>query len=334
MSGELTGYKGVWVFAEQREGKLMNVTLELLGKAGEFAREEGVKLTAILLGSGVERLAPELIYHGAGEVILVDSPVLAKYSTIPYATALADLVNEYKPSIFLFGATALGRDLAPRVMAKLKTGLTADCLDLQLDEKGLLVQTKPSYGGNVMCKIVCPKRRPQMATVRPKVFPIPARDESRRGSIIKKDLQVREDERYRITGSKPEMPESKIEEADIIVVGGRGLEKKENLALIQELAEVLGGSVGCTRPLADEGWLPAFCQIGQSGKTVKPKLIIACGVSGAVQFNAGIQGSDCIVAINRDPNAPIFSIANYGITGNVEEVLPVLIRKFKECLKK
>lgn len=326
-------YTGVWVFAEQRERCLENVTLELLGKAREFADKKNEELISILIGEDMEGSAKELIYYGADKVLLVDSPQMTNYNTINYAKTVSSLVKEYKPSILLLGATTQGRDLAPRVMAQLDTGLTADCLDLEINAEGLLVQTKPSYGGNIMCKIVCPEKRPQMATVRPKVFSIPKRDETRQGEIKKVEAVIGDNELVRIVKRiKTEASGPKIEEADIIVAGGRGLENQENLKLIEELARVLGGAIGVTRPLVDEGWVTAAYQIGQSGKTVKPKLIITCGISGAVQFSVGMQTADCIIAINKDTDAPIFSIANFGIVGEVEEVLPVLIKKFKELM--
>lgn len=329
-------YKGIWVFAEQRDGVIANVTFELLGKCREFADKLGQKLSAVLIGENLEDTAHELIYFGADEVILADSPVFFKYRTNPYTDILVELVNEYKPSMIIYGATSVGRDLAPRVAARLKTGLTADCLDLEVDDNGLLIQTKPSYGGNIMCKIICPNHRPQMTTVRPKVFPMPERDSSRTGEIIRKKVNIKEEDiPFKIIETfKEELKGPKIEEADVIVAGGRGLETKENLKLIKELADVLGGTIGVTRPLVDEGWLPPYYQIGQSGKTVKPKLIITCGVSGAVQFTVGMQSADVIVAIDKNPDAAIFNVATYGIVGRVEEILPELIKKFKVMLNK
>lgn len=330
-----TETNGIWIFAELQQNKLANVSLELLGKAKEFTQKQGSKLTALLLGNEVKDLAQELIYYGADRVIMLDSPVLAEYKTRTYAQAIAGLAKDEKPSIMLFGATSLGRDLAPRVMAKLETGLTADCLDLDLDENGVLVQTKPSYGGNIMCKIVCPENRPQMATVRPKVFSVPMRDEKRTGEIVCPNIAI-EDDIYMsfVSRIQAEIEGPNIEEAEIIVAGGRGLETEENFKLIEELARVLGGCIGVSRPLVDAGWAPHYLQIGQSGKTVKPKLIITVGISGAVQFSVGMQKADCIVAINKDPDAPIFSIANYGIVGKTEDVLPVLIKKFRQELGK
>lgn len=326
---------GIWVFAEQEQGILAGVSLELLGKGRDFAQKTGNDLTAILLGSNVNDLAQELIYYGADRVMLFDSPVFSAYKTCPYAEAIASLAKEEQPSIILMGATSLGRDLAPRVMAKLGTGLTADCLDLHLDENGVLVQTKPSYGGNIMCRIVCPVSRPQMATVRPKVFPVPERDPKRSGKVILVETKVQDDERIEVIGREQILNEGpNIEEAEIIVAGGRGVENEDCFKLLEELAEVLGGTVGVSRPLVDVGWAPHNLQIGQSGKTVRPKLIITCGISGAVQFNVGMQKADCIVAINKDPDAPIFGIANYGIVGSVEDTLPALIKHFKLQLSK
>lgn len=335
MENSIIDKNGIWVFAEIQKNKLANVSLELVGKAKEFTQKQGGRLTAVLLGHDIRGLTQELIYYGVDRVVLVDSPVLAEYKTRVYAQAIADLAKNEEPSILLFGATSLGRDLAPRVMAKLETGLTADCLDLDLDENGILVQTKPSYGGNIMCQIICPETRPQMATVRPKVFPIPPRDEKRSGEIVCPNITLEDDSKVSfVSRIQAELEGPNIEEAEIIVAGGRGLETEENFKLIEELAKVLGGCVGVSRPLVDAGWAPHYLQIGQSGKTVKPKLIITVGISGAVQFSVGIQKADCIVAINKDPDASIFSIANYGIVGKTEDVLPVLIKKFQQELSK
>lgn len=256
-------YKGIWVFAEQRNGQLDESPLELLAKANELKEVNGDEITALLLGSDVAPLAEELIAYGADRVIVVDNENLKEYKTVPYAEAAVQAIEKYKPSIFLLGATVTGRDLGPRIMAKLGTGLTADCLDLSLDEDGTLIQTKPSYGGNIMCTILIPEHRPQMATVRPKVFTKLERDDARQGEIIAEHFDVADDTSYEIVKSAPkEKSGASIDKADIIVAGGRGLKQKEDLNMLQELADLIGGQVGCSRPLVDDGWMTHDDQIG------------------------------------------------------------------------
>ncbi len=322
--------RGVWVFAEQRRGAPASVVYELLGEGRKLALDLGEELGAVILGHGLDRAARELIAHGADTVYVVDDPALADFQDEPYAQIVTDLVKQYKPSIFLLGATAIGRSLAPRVAARLGTGLTADCTGLAIDEeKRLLLQTRPAFGGNVMATILCPERRPQMATVRHKVMRPATRDEERSGRIVNVRREILPF-RARLLEVVEEAGQTvNLAEADIIVSGGRGLGKAENFRLIEELARVLGAAVGASRAAVDAGWIPYAHQVGQTGKTVCPKIYIACGISGAIQHLAGMGSSDIIVAINRDPNAPIFDVATYGIVGDLFEVIPALIAEFR-----
>ncbi|MDK2928214.1 MAG: electron transfer flavoprotein alpha subunit [Bacillota bacterium] len=321
----------IWVFAEQRDGRLQRVALELVGKARAMAGGSR-PVVAVLLGSGVEGLAGDLFAAGAEEVLLADHPALKFYRTQPYADVLVPVLQERQPDIVLFGATALGRDLAPRLAARLGTGLTADCLDLALDPQGLLVQTKPSYGGNVLVHITIPRHRPQMTTVRPRVFPLPPLERARQGKLTRLTVDLVEDQiSLKVLEVVPlPQPAVRLEDAAVVVAGGRGMGSKENFQLLEELARVLGGVVGATRPPVDEGWIGADRQIGQSGKTVAPRLYIACGLSGVVQHTVGMQKADVVVAINKDPHAPIFDLATYGIVGDVKDILPALTARFRE----
>ena len=334
--GNLNDYKGIWIFAEQREGNIQEVTLEILGKAKEISLVNNEEVTAVLIGQDVKPLAQELIYYGADVVIVIEDELLKEYQTNVYTDILEKVVEKYKPSSLLLGATTIGRDLAPRLATRIHTGLSADCIDLEMDKDGLLIQTKPSFGGNIMVEIMCPNHRPQMATVRPKVLPTPEKDTSRDGQIVIENMEI--DDTNMLTSIikrvKENIETEKIEEADIIVAGGRGIQCKENFAMLEELAKVLGGVVGCTRPPANEGWLSEKNQVGQSGKTVAPKLLICCGISGAVQFTVGMENSEVVIAINRDPSAPIFSYADYGIVGDCNEVVPILTEKLKAALNK
>ena len=331
----LEDYTGVWVFAEQREGKLQPVGLELLGEGRKLADILGEELDAVLFGQDMESSTQELIAYGADKVYLVSDEKLHRYQCGLYTGLLTDLIKERKPEIVLFGATTLGRSLAPRVAARLRTGLTADCTGLEIDkETRLLRQTRPAFGGNIMATILCPHHRPQMSTVRPKVMKKPSPDSSRKGEIIKIEAKVDEgDIVSRVLDIiREETKVVDLQEAEIIVSGGRGIGKAENFKLIEELAEVLGGAVGASRATVDAGWIPSYHQVGQTGKTVQPKIYIACGISGAIQHQVGMRSSDTIIAINKDPNAPIFNIATYGIVGDLFQVVPLLTRKFKEIL--
>lgn len=323
-------HRGIWVFAEQRDGRLKNIAYELLAKGRELADTMKTELDAICFGHGID--VNQLIAHGADKVYLVDSPDLADNQDDLYAQQLVTLIEQYKPEIVIAGATSLGRSFVPRVAAILRTGLTADCTGLDIDaEERLLRQTRPTFGGNIMATIICQTKRPQMATVRPRVFKKNTPDESRKGEIIKVDFnRERITSRTKLLNFVADLTETvKIEEADVIVSGGRGLGKAENFHMLEELAVVMGAALGASRAAVDEGWAPYSCQVGQTGKTVCPKLYIACGISGAVQHLAGMQTSDIIVAINDDPNAPIFEVATYGIVGDLFQVVPMLTEKLK-----
>lgn len=324
-------YRGIWVFAEQREGRLKSVGYELLAKGRELAATLKTELSAVCFGHNVSEI-DRLLTCGADKVYLIDNPALATNDEDMYANALARLIQEHKPEILLAGATSLGRSFIPRVAAILRTGLSADCIGLDIDpEKRLLLQTKPSFGGNIMAVIICPEKRPQMATVRPRVFKIKPPDNNRRGQIMKVDFKKeRVTTRTKLLSFVEDITEKvKLEDADIIVAGGRGLGKAENFRLIEDLSKVLGAAIGSTRPPVDEGWITYSHQIGQTGKTVGPKLYIACGISGAIQHLAGISTAETIIAINNDPEAPIFEIATYGIVGDLFQVLPMMIRRLK-----
>jgi electron transfer flavoprotein alpha subunit len=323
--------RGVWVFAEQQRGKLKTVGFELLARGRELADTLKTDLSAICLGHNVEDIN-QLIAHGADKVFLVDDPDLAGNQEDLLTGEMVRLIKEHRPEIVVAGATALGRAFIPRVAAVLRTGLTADCTGLDIDmEKRLLLQTRPTFGGNIMATIICPANRPQMATVRPRVFKKKNPDTNHKGQIIKMDFN-REGitSRTKLLNFVEDLTRTiKLEDADIIVSGGRGLGKPENFKLLADLAQVLGAALGSSRPPVDEGWIPYVHQVGQTGKTVCPKLYIACGISGAIQHLAGMQTSDVIVAINDDPNAPIFEVATYGIVGDLFKVVPLLIEKLK-----
>ncbi len=332
---DLSVYRGVWVFAEQRKGEIASVLYELLGEGRKLADALGEPLAAVVLGHDMQKQAESLIHYGADEVYLADDPILEDFHDDSYTEVLTDLINEYKPNIVLTGATAVGRSFIPKVAVRVCTGLTADCTQLAIDaETGLLHQTRPAFGGNIMATILCPHTRPQMATVRHKVMKKAVYDESRKGKLIIKPVDVAKiNLRTNLVKVVEEITDTvNLAEADIIVSGGRGLGKAENFKVIEELAKVLGGAVGASRAAVDAGWIPYSHQVGQTGKTVCPKLYIACGISGAIQHLAGMQSSDVIVAINTDPDAPIFDVATYGIVGDLFEVAPALTQRFKEVL--
>jgi electron transfer flavoprotein alpha subunit len=327
-------YKGVWVFAEQQDGDVHPVALELLGEGKKLAKDLGVELCALLLGdSNIEAKIKDLIESGADKVYISTSPELKYYRTLPYSTIISDIIRQYKPEIVLFGATTTGRDLASRVAARINAGLTADCTGLAIDkETKLLQQTRPAFGGNIMATIICKNHRPQMSTVRPKVFKRAVPDHSRKGQVIKVAPKIQQNDLMVkiVEIIKDSTVKVNLAEAEIIVSGGRGLQAPENFKLVEELAEVIGGAVGASRATVDAGWISSHHQVGQTGKTVCPKLYIAVGISGAIQHLAGMGSSDIIVAINKDPDAPIFKVANYGIVGDLFEVVPKLTRKLKE----
>jgi len=325
---DISNYKGVWVFAEQREGKLLNVAIELLGEGRKIADKLGVELTAVLLGHKVDDIAERLIKYGADKVLYAESPLLETYTTDAYTKVISELVTERKPEIILIGATNIGRDLGPRLSARLHTGLTADCTKLEIDEEDKkLLMTRPAFGGNLMATIVCPNHRPQMSTVRPGVMERARYDENRKGKIELVDVKLTKEDikavvEEKIKSDKAEVP---LEEAKIVVSGGRGLGTKEGFELVEKLAKKLGGVVGASRATVDSGWIEHSHQVGQTGKTVRPKLYIACGISGAIQHLAGMQDAECIIAINKNPDAPIFKIADYGIVGDVNEIIPAIL---------
>lgn len=322
-------YRDVWIFIEQESGSINTVSFELLGEGRRLADDLGDKLVAVILGRDVNEMAADVFARGADKVIIVDDPVLKDYRTYPYCAALVKLAEKYQPQILLMGATTLGRDLASAVATELRTGLTADCTELGIDpETKLLTQTRPAFGGNVMATILCKQSRPQMSTVRPRVFKLPPADCDRAGELIREELTLREDEvptKVLEFRAHTDHANVEIETADVIVAGGRGVGGAEGFKLLKELADALGGEVAASRPPIEMGWVPADRQIGQTGKTVRPKLYIAAGISGAVQHAVGMQGADVIVAINQDPEAPIFKLATYGIVGNIFEVVPALI---------
>lgn len=326
-------YKDVWVYLEVSEGKLRNVGLELLGEGRKLADGMGQSLAGVLIGHNTEGLAKEAFAAGSDKVYVVDAAELAQYNTDGYTATLFDLINTYKPSVILMGATNDGRDFGARVACRVGTGLTADCTGLGIDEAtGLVSWTRPAFGGNIMATIICPDHRPQMGTIRPSVFKKPVLDYNKKGEVIQVLSKVKaEDIRTQLIEMIQVCTVScNLEEADIIVSGGRGLCKPENFSLVEDLANVLGASVGASRAAVDAGWKPALHQVGQTGKTVGPKIYFACGISGAIQHLAGMSSSDLVIAINKDPDAPIFRMADYGIVGDVMEVLPILTEEFKK----
>lgn len=330
-------YKGIWVFIEQKNGKIQSISYELLGKAQELAKKLKCQVSGVLIGNNLDDQLDELIWHGADNIYLVEAQEIANFQDDPYTNILVELIKKHKPEILLSGATSIGRSLIARVAIKIKAGLTADCTGLDIDsEKKILLQTRPAFGGNIMATIISPNYRPQMATVRHKVFQPIAPDKHRKGKIIKENFDV---SMYASRTKLIDVVEEvealiNIAEADIIVSGGRGMQDKENFKLLEELAHVLGGAVGSSRAAVDSGWMPYSHQVGQTGRTVSPKIYFACGISGQIQHLVGMSSSKIIVAINKDPEAPIFKYATYGIVGDVLQVIPALTKKFKEALKK
>ncbi len=328
----LNDYKNMWVFIETECGKAKNVGYELLAAARPLADQKGCLLVAVVVGKGVGQVAKDAICYGADSAIVVDAPEYEYYTTDAFAKALTGLVGKYKPETVMLGATNNGRDLAPRVSCRLKTGLTADCTAIDIDaESGNIAWTRPTFGGNLMAVIMCPEHRPQMGTVRPGVFKKAAYDEGRTGEIVHEELHTAEEEIHtRLVERVNEVAEAvNLEEAEIIVSGGRGVGSAENFKIVEELAAELGATVGCSRAVVDAGWMPHAHQVGQSGKTVAPKIYFAIGISGAIQHLAGISGADTVVAVNRDPDAPIFEVADYGIVGNLNDVVPALTAAFR-----
>lgn len=330
----LASYRGVWVVIEQFEGVTAKVSWELLGSGADLAGTLGVQLSAVIIGHNVAHLCAEAFEHGADQAILLEDPVYTNYRTQSYTDAICHLIEKHKPEVILMGATAQGRDLAGAVATVVKTGLTADCTGLGIDDKRNLMQTRPAFGGNIMATIMCDKYRPQMATVRPHVMHMPELQTGRKGVVIRenfapqeKDILVKVLEVLLDRDGKDQID---VAGAEIIVSGGRGLMNRDNFALLQELADELGGVVGASRSAVDAGWISHSRQVGQTGKTVRPKIYVACGISGAIQHMVGMQDSDTIIAINRDPEAPIFQVATYGVVGDLFQVVPALISKVRE----
>ena len=343
----LEEYKGVYVFAQQVDNELSGIAFELLGKAKDLAKDLDTDVTAVLIGSEVKNLADELAAYGADKVIVVDDPELKEYRTEPYTHALASVINEYKPEIMLVGATAIGRDLGPRVSARVATGLTADCTVLEIGDFPLvaipgkeqkhnqLLMTRPAFGGNTIATIACPDNRPQMATVRPGVMQAIDKIEGAKAEVIEFNPGFTPDNKYveimEVVKSVTDVVD--IMDANILVSGGRGVGSPENFKILEDLAEVLGGEVSCSRAVVDAGWKPRDIQVGQTGKTVRPNVYFAIGISGAIQHVAGMEEADIIVAINKDDTAPIFDVADYGIVGDLNKIVPMLTEQLKTVVK-
>lgn len=329
---DLSQYKNVWVYAEQRQGVITPVVKELLGEGRKLADEIGTQLCAILLGKDVAGLADELIRYGADKVYLAEHPLLENFTTDAHTKVISDAIEEYKPEILLYGATHIGRDLAPRVAARVNTGLTADCTKLEIDpEDKKIMQTRPAFGGNLMATIVCPNHRPQMSTVRPGVMQKLELDDSRTGEIIHVNVRLEDsDVRTKVLDIVKSVKEVvSLTDTEVIVAGGRGLGSAEGFDVIKKLADAMGGVVGASRAAVDAGWIDHSHQVGQTGTTVKPKIYVACGISGAIQHLAGMQSSDTIIAINKNPRAPIFEVADYGLTGDLFEIVPMITEAYE-----
>ena len=339
----LEEYKGVAIFAQQVDNKLSSIAFELIGKAHELAADLGTDVTAVVLGSGIANLADELGEYGADKVVVIDDPELETYRTEPYAQALAAYINEYKPEIMLVGATAIGRDLGPTVSARVATGLTADCTSLEIGDFPLqvregqeqkhnqLLMTRPAFGGNTIATIACPDNRPQMATVRPGVMQKLEKQAGRKAEVIKFNPEIKKNNKFVeiLNVVKNVSNTVDIMDAKILVSGGRGVGTPENFKILDDLAEVLGGTVSCSRAVVDAGWKPKDLQVGQTGKTVRPNVYFAIGISGAIQHTAGMEESDIIIAINKDETAPIFDVADYGIVGDLNKIVPALTEALK-----
>jgi len=329
----LSDYKGVLVYIEQRNQEIQKVSIELLGKGKEIADKLGEQLSAVIIGYDIKNLAKELIYYGAEKVIVVDDKMLENFVTEPYTKAFTAVINEEKPDVVLVGATSIGRDLAPRVSARIHTGLTADCtaLDIELQTKHLLM-TRPAFGGNIMATIICPDHKPQMSTVRPGVMIKPNRDVSKTGEIVQFDARlVPTDLNVEILEIvKEDKKKVNIEDAKVLISAGRGMGSKENMVHLYELAEEFKGEVSGSRAVIDSGWLDKERQVGQTGRTVRPDLYFACGISGAIQHVAGMEESDLIIAINKNPDASIFEVSNLGIVGDASKIIPLVIDEIRK----
>lgn len=328
-------YKNIFVFVEQRDGKIQNVGLELLGKARELADNLGQEVYAMFLGNNIKAQANDLISYGADKVLLVEDESLAVYTTEPYTQAIAQMINDKKPSIVLIGSTTIGRDLGPRVSARVVTGLTADCTKLEINEEDKeLWSTRPAFGGNLMATIVCPNHRPQMSTVRPGVMQRMAKNDSRKGEVIDYKVNFQKD-KFKVKVLETVKKEAKVDitEAKVLVSGGRGVANAEGFKKLEALANVLKGEVSSSRAMVDAGVMPSERQVGQTGKTVRPDLYMACGISGAIQHIAGMESSEFIVAINKDKYAPIMQLADLGIVGDLHKIVPMLTERLKQEVK-
>lgn len=329
----LEEYRGVWIFIEQNDGEIEGVSLELLGAGRMLADKLEVPLAGVLMGSGIKQLSNTVIEYGADEVYVIDDPILENYRTESYMQGVLKLAEKYKPEIFLYGATPNGKDLASAVATDLNTGLTADTTMLDVDlENRLLEASRPAFGGNIMATILCKKHRPQMATVRAKVMKALVPDSTRHGKVIEESISLKEaDMRTKVLKIVKDVTEkASLADAHVIVSGGKGLGDEQNFQLLYELADIIGASVGGTRDVVEAGWLPHELQIGQTGETVTPKIIFSIGISGAIQHVVGMKNADVIIAINKDPEAPIFDVATYGIVGDAMEILPILIEQLKQ----
>jgi electron transfer flavoprotein alpha subunit len=332
LAENLGEYRGLWVFIEQRDNEPARVSLELLGKGRTLADKLGADITAVIIGEGVSGMAEEIIYYGADRVIIADDPIAKDYRTEVYTDIVVEQVLREKPEILLIGATCIGRDLAPRVSARLNTGCTADCTELSIDtQMRLIVATKPFFGRNLMADIICPFHRPQMVTVRPGVMELKAQDRARKGELVFVDVHVNtEDIKVKVVDTVRSTSSGvSLEEADKVVAGGMGIGGREGFEMLKELADLLGAKVGATSLPVDAGWIAKDYQIGQTGKTIRPGLYIGCGVSGAIQHSAGMIQSELIIAININPKADIFNFADYGIVGDVHQIVPALIKELR-----
>lgn len=332
----IENYKGIFVFIEQRDRQIQKVSLELIGKSKELANVLNTTVTAVLLGYKMDEEAKDLNYNGADKVIYVENKDLDIYMTEPYVYSMVEIINKFKPEIVLFGATAIGRDLAPRVSARVKTGLTADCtgLDISVEDDNNLMMTRPAFGGNIMATIACPNHRPQMATVRPGVMKQATYDDTSKVNVEKIELNIpKEHFNVQILDVINQIQEKmNVEDAKVLISGGRGMGCPENFEMLEELADLLGGTISASRAAVDAGWVSKDRQVGQTGKTVRPNLYIACGISGAIQHLAGMEEADFIIAINKDETAPIFDIADVSIVGDVNKIIPQFIEELKRII--
>ncbi len=327
--------KSIWTFAEQRHGHLHPVSLELLSKGRELADETESELCTLLIGDQTDEMSSDILAHGADKVYAIEHPDLSVYRTDLYIQAAAPQIERFAPDIFIIGATPTGRDFAPALAGRLDTGLTADCTELNIEpETGLLIQTRPAFGGNLMASIKCPEKRPQMTTVRPKIFPMPEKVEFPKTTVEKRSIEFTPEQRLiEILDIVTDTETVSISDADVVVAGGRGVGSAENFQLIWKLADILNGAVGASRAVVDNQWIDIHHQVGQTGRTVRPRLYIACGISGAIQHLAGMRTSETIVAVNNDPEAPIFDIADHCIVADVNSFLPIFIKNVAECKK-